>query len=207
MSPYSKKVWGSILGWGRAFLCDVWTCSSCLRVIPRLSKTCSGWCRPNALLKIWIWSLGAAQWAAHCSSEEDGSLTSLCTVQFLLLPASRSCYILQSEHEQGYDRCFLGKNMVLTLPFQVELVCHILWTLGRHHTNIMEASYVVFFHFHFECIATTGLCCIGIRWSSFPLCNSTTATWTRQNVTRASIDKVASSKWVKAQFWVNYPFI
>lgn len=47
-----------------------------------------------------------------------------------------------------------------------------------------------------ECIATTG-----IHWVEF---------WLRlsqlENVSRAYVDNVVSSKWVKYKFWVNYHF-
>lgn len=76
----------------------------------------------------------------------------------------------------------LANNMMLILLFQV------FWTLVRHHKSRMEACYVflpLFFFF--------------LHWSSWP--KYTSVWWdSRTWLSRASIDRVMATKWMKFPF-------
>lgn len=81
----------------------------------------------------------------------------------------------------------LGQNLLLTSPFK---------TLGWHYTSSMEVT--------FSSVAFVGVHSINIGWNSFPPWHPKWFMWVRN--TRVSVNLVASTKWVKCYFWVNYPF-
>lgn len=89
---------------------------------------------------------------------------------------------------------------MLSLQFWLKLGCRVSQTLGWHH----QSSYVSLGLF-FVYVGVHGY-----RWRSLngilPVWETPEQLHGLKNVTRASINKVVRIKWVKFQFWTNYPF-
>lgn len=83
----------------------------------------------------------------------------------------------------------------VNFAFWVKLDCCTFQALERHHSSSVEIFYVGI------------LSCLKLLLSEIPFVFETPK-WLceLENVTKASIDIVESSKWVKFNFSVNYPF-
>lgn len=89
--------------------------------------------------------------------------------------------------------------MALKSPFRVKLDCGVMRTLGWHHTGITGTYYVFLLQ-----VGVSGCHRPPLGGTDSVLWNSRLCAW--ENVTRASVQKVPSGKWMKYHFWMIYPF-
>lgn len=103
--------------------------------------------------------------------------------------------------------CILANDMVLMLLSWASLDFWVFWTTRAVRRQFMFFFFFFFNYWIFFCLFFLGVksmvATLGFLWVQFFPSVKPQNGYGFENVTRASLDKVVSSKWMKFQFWVN----